>query len=586
MSTTETLLDLKVHKLSNESYAELIDPTTPSSIDNSALYLTPAPELVGKHITITEDATNNKISYNVTEGTTTIKGVVQLSNTPGESVTMAATPKCVQNAIDDNMVYSNDVQIVKPIGGIKTGTSFDNVPIKDLLTMLLYEYVDIELSLSSTTAEAKSYYVHEIPTLSSMTFYVKKNSATDLTFELWDSTNSKNAIATKTAANIVNNTLTFSSLNIKVETTRTFTLKCLYKGDGGAAKNKTCSADFTISFQAPSTPTITTGSTKSYYCGQTANIGTITASVANLNSASVTGKITKFELFKDGVQVPEWIKTGEMSSHTFTINDTLNSATSSTTNYKVRAYYNTRTGSSTTLSSTSKDSSNLAITFTYQDPVMTQLNITGGTFSRLEEPQSISNPSCAFKKNSGKITQVKLLEGSTVKNTQSVSGLDGADYSNTENSKTFSYTASNICSDKTFYAKAYNGDTEVASKCVDMTFYSPYCWGFVDANTTFDSINLSTLEGLAKDWKSQQNFTTNKTITVTGPSAQKKFLFVAPGGNFTAVADPAGNDAMTSFEKGGQMKTITFADNKTTQSYQIFLAAKAAADAAINYTFS
>lgn len=575
MSTTETLLDLKVHKVSNESYKSKKDA---GSLDDSALYLTPAPELVGKHITITEDATNNKISYNVTEGTTTIKGVVQLSNTPGESVTMAATPKCVQNAIDDNMVYSNDVQIVKPIGGIKTGTSFDNVPIKDLLTMLLYEYVDIELSLGSTTAEAKSYYVHNIPTLSSMTFYVKKNSATDLTFELWDSTNSKNAIATKTATDIVNNTLTFSGLNIKVETTRTFTLKCLYKGDGGAVKDKMCPANFTISFQEPSTPTITTDSTKSYYCGQTANIGTITASVANLNSASVTGKITKFELYKDNNL--HTTKTGEMSSYTFSINDTLTSTTTSTINYKVRAYYNTRSGSSTTLSSTSKDSSNLAIIFTYQDPSMTKLDITGGTFSRLD-PQSISNPSCTFKKNSGKITQVKLLDGSAVKSTQSVSNLDVADYSDAENSKTFSYTETDICSDRTFYAKAYNKNAEVASKRVDMTFYSPYCWGFVDAGTTFNSITLSTLQSLSTQ---QQTFSNN--ITTDGPSEQKKFLFAAPGTSFTKVTDPANNDAMTSFEKGGQMKTITFADQSTTQSYQIFLAAKAAADATINYTFS
>ncbi len=570
MSTTETLLDLKVHKVSSESYNSKKDA---GSLDSSALYLTPAPELVGKHITITEDAVNNKISYNVTEGTTTVKGVVQLSNEPGESDAMAATPKCVQSAIDDNMVYSNDVQIVKPIGGIKTGTSFDNVPIKDLLTMLLYEYVDIELSLSSTTAEAKSYYVHNIPTLSSMTFYVKKNSATDLTFELWDSTNSKNAIATKTAADISNNTLTFSGLGIKVETTRTFTLKCSYKGDGGNAGSKECSAKFTISFQDPSTPTITTSSTKNYYCGQTANIGTITANVANLNSASVTGKITKFELYKNNTLYKT--QTGEMSSYDFAINDSITSATNSTTSYKVRAYYNTRTGSSTTPSSTSKDSSNLTITFTYQNPVMTQLNISSNEFSKLN-PQSISNPFCTFKKNSGKITQVKLLDGGTVQNTQAVSGLDGDAYSATENTKTFVYTASNICSNKTFYAKAYNGNTEVASKQVAMTFYPPYCWGFVDAGTTIDNVDKNLLANLSNKQKPAPS---NGTISLSEPTTQKKVVFAAPSGNYSKIKDLNTNmDATGAFTTS--KKTITFADNST-EEYQVFIltiAAKAAAN--------
>lgn len=101
MSTTETLLDLKVHKLSNESYAELIDPTTPSSIDNSALYLTPAPELVGANqISVTEDTENNKITFSVADGNTSQKGIVKLSSTTGSAENVAATPKGVQAAID------------------------------------------------------------------------------------------------------------------------------------------------------------------------------------------------------------------------------------------------------------------------------------------------------------------------------------------------------------------------------------------------------------------------------------------------------------------------------------------------------
>jgi hypothetical protein len=523
----------------------------------------------------------------------------------------------------NDMVYSNSNPTVSAIGGVGVGQTFENVPITDVLTMLLYPYIDLEIgSITRDTSETANitsgttytYYVHNIPTLNSVTLTLKKNSAKNLSFSLYRGDTLVSGPLTET--NIKDNKLTFKLTNEIIDTSRTFTIKYSYTGDGNTKVESSTTGKythvnvgtFTISFQTPSKPTIThtvaknsaSGKNNAYYCGETADITGITTKIINLNSAGATGGITKLELFKNNnytsplatITPPAGSTSldlgGSGKAQTFlstTTKETLTSAETSTTTYTVRAHYKTRTGDSTETSPATIDSSNLAITFTYQDPIMTQLNITGGTFSKLN-PQSISNPFCTFKKNSGKITQVKLLEGSTVKNTQSVSGLDGATYSATENTKTFEYTASNICSDKTFYAKAYNGDNEVASKRVDMTFYSPYCWGFVDANTTFDSINLSTLEGLAKDWKSQQNFTTNKNITITGPSTQKKFLFVAPGTSFTKVTDPAGNDAMTSFEKGGQTKTITFADGKTTQSYQIFLAAKAAADAAINYTFS
>ena len=58
-------------------------------------------ELVGSNVTITPDATNDKVTIAVADGTTSAKGVVQLTNsTSSTSTTTAATPNSVKSAYD------------------------------------------------------------------------------------------------------------------------------------------------------------------------------------------------------------------------------------------------------------------------------------------------------------------------------------------------------------------------------------------------------------------------------------------------------------------------------------------------------
>lgn len=58
-------------------------------------------EFEGSNITITPDATNDKITFSVADGTTSAKGVVQLTDSvASSSTTTAATPKAVQTAYD------------------------------------------------------------------------------------------------------------------------------------------------------------------------------------------------------------------------------------------------------------------------------------------------------------------------------------------------------------------------------------------------------------------------------------------------------------------------------------------------------
>lgn len=58
-------------------------------------------EFVGSNVTITPDATNDKVTFTVADGSTSAKGVVQLTNsTSSTSTTTAATPSSVKSAYD------------------------------------------------------------------------------------------------------------------------------------------------------------------------------------------------------------------------------------------------------------------------------------------------------------------------------------------------------------------------------------------------------------------------------------------------------------------------------------------------------
>ena len=155
---------------------------------------------------------------------------------------------------DLNVTYTNETPIVNALGSIKVGQTFENVTIQEMLTMILYPYIDIEVgTTATTTAPTGSYYTHNLPTLSTATIYVKKNSATNLAFSLWDTTNNKQLGNTLTEADInkSNNTISFTNLNTLIETTRTFKIKYTYNGDEGKPQTeKTVTVGtFTISFQ-------------------------------------------------------------------------------------------------------------------------------------------------------------------------------------------------------------------------------------------------------------------------------------------------------------------------------------------------
>lgn len=51
---------------------------------------------------------------------------------------------------DENTIYNNEMATVNALGGIAAGTSFDNMPVKDVLTKLLYPYIAPTISATGT----------------------------------------------------------------------------------------------------------------------------------------------------------------------------------------------------------------------------------------------------------------------------------------------------------------------------------------------------------------------------------------------------------------------------------------------------
>lgn len=108
--------------------------------------------LVGSNVTITPDATNDKITFTVANGSTSAKGIVQLTNsTSSTSTTTAATPNSVKSAYDlantaktnaDNAQSTADSKVgsVSLASGTNNGTlkltvdetATDNIAVKGL----------------------------------------------------------------------------------------------------------------------------------------------------------------------------------------------------------------------------------------------------------------------------------------------------------------------------------------------------------------------------------------------------------------------------------------------------------------------
>lgn len=479
--------------------------------------------------------------------------------------------------VEDYIKYSNETPIVSALGSIKPGQTFENISIKDMLTMILYPYIDIEVGTLESTLDKQpqvsalpgNYYVHTIPTLNSVTLYVKKNSATNLIFSLWDKTNNKQISKTLTTADLVDNKLTFTDLNTIIDTTREFEIRYSYKGEEDIISKTFSIGVFTIDFLNPSTPTISSNLTSlTYYKGRTANVSRITTDVVNLNSSEVTGGITRIKLYKN----EELIKTSNENPslpYNFYISDTLKDDTT----YRVETWYNSRTGNSLTTTETSQSNS-INIDFIFQNAIVSLAEIKSNNSISKLEPQNISAGSVKanFRKYSDKITTLKLFANNTLVETNTISGFAGDDYSGTQGTTTFEeYSADNICSKLVLKAEAYNNDNKVAtSDEIILDFYAPYCYGFVSEDISFANVDRTVLNNLMSK---KSTMTTHIDISSQG---YKKFIYAIPNGNYKSAKDSAGNgdENFPLFENSENVantkKEIEFADGSKV-TYQILI---------------
>jgi hypothetical protein len=473
--------------------------------------------------------------------------------------------------------YTNNTPTVTDHGGIPKGTTFTNVPIHDVLTMILYPYIDIVVQNPVANAATGAYTIPNYPTLSSVSIYVKKNSATNLAFSLWDTTTNTQLGKTLGESDISGNQMTFADLNTVINTDRIFTIKYTYTGDDGklVAEQEITVGSFSFTFNDPSAPTVSSNlKSTSYYNGQTAEVTSITADVANIHSASEYG-ITKMELYRGDSLV---ITSEENPGTSYTFNFAESDKITLDTTYTVKAYYKKRTAISTEYFNESVEKS-YPLSFSRKAATVSFDGITGGNFSKLN-PQSISSGSVTanFTKYSDSITSVKLLESGSAKEEKIVSGHDSTVYSETPGNTTFDYSKINTCTDFKLKAQVFNGTTAGESSSeISYSFYAPYCYGFVDQSVTFESVNRDVLAGL----ESSQTMTEYINKVSEG---YKKFIYAIPYGNYTSAKDSAGNgdENFPLFENSSSnpettTKNIKFADGSEVP-YQILIFREATAN--------
>ena len=135
-------------EVNQNAFSKIVVGSTTVEADSKTDTLT----LVGSNVTITPDATNDKITIGVATGTTSAKGIVQLTNsTSSTSTTTAATPNSVKSAYDlantaktaaanaqstaDSKVGSVSLASGTNNGTLKltvNGTATDNIAVKGL----------------------------------------------------------------------------------------------------------------------------------------------------------------------------------------------------------------------------------------------------------------------------------------------------------------------------------------------------------------------------------------------------------------------------------------------------------------------
>lgn len=119
----------------------------------------------------------------------------------------------------DNTVYSNDIATVTDLGGISAGSTFDNVPLNQLITQLLYPYIPPVVSCSATP-NGGMYEKGTSVDVSKITVSVTKKSENITKVEIFDGTTSLGSKEDGSTGSLV-----FPLDSVSVSANKSFTAK-------------------------------------------------------------------------------------------------------------------------------------------------------------------------------------------------------------------------------------------------------------------------------------------------------------------------------------------------------------------------
>lgn len=213
--------------------------------------------------------------------------------------------KNVQEYIDESTHYTNNTPVVQAHGGVAAGTTFDNMPIKDVLNKILYPWVAPVVSAKvNTPANGGIFEKGNTQHVTSISVTVTKKSANITKVEIFDGASS---LGSKTGAGL-------DTLNSTGTATFTFTV------DVNVTSNKNFQAKVTDADNK--TTTANTGSFSfvyPYYHG-------VVSADATINEVAVKG-LTKMIQSKGTKSVTYTASNQKMVFATPTVNGVIKTIT-------------------------------------------------------------------------------------------------------------------------------------------------------------------------------------------------------------------------------------------------------------------
>jgi hypothetical protein len=123
---------------------------------------------------------------------------------------------------NENTVYSNDTPTVNTLGGVAAGTIFDNMPVNEVLTKILYPYIQPGVSANTAPNNGGTFEKGDVKTITKINAVVTKKSEKIKKIEYFDSTTS---LGVKEGDTVANGGTFGLDVNIEVNANKNFSVK-------------------------------------------------------------------------------------------------------------------------------------------------------------------------------------------------------------------------------------------------------------------------------------------------------------------------------------------------------------------------